>query len=177
MNALHFLVTTLIGLYLLALLLRFIMQLVRANFRNEIGAAIISITNPVILPLRKVLPAAGKIDTANLVAIVLIAALEVGVSQLLLFGNLPNPLSWLMATGVSLVRTVIYFYMGALFIYVVLSWVAPGGQSPAMWVLNAIVEPFLAPFRRIVPPLGGIDFSPLWAGLFLGVVLRLLGLG
>jgi YggT family protein len=174
MIALHYLVDALLTLYLYVLILRFVMQLSRADFRNQIAHAVLIVTNPVIMPLRKILPPAGKVDTASVVAILIFAALIVLAATLLLQGRIPDPVFWIRWTLLTVVRSFIWFYTGAILIYVILGWVIPPGYSPPMALLSSICEPLLAPVRRLIPPIGGIDFSPLWVGLALGAVLRLL---
>lgn len=176
MNALYFLVDTLLTLYLYVLILRFVMQLTRADFRNQVAHAVLVATNPVVMPLRKIFPPAGKVDSASVLAIILMAAITVGVLTLIRAGVVLDPISWLVATALMLVRAFIMFFMGAIFIYALLSWVVPAGYNPAMALLGTIVEPVLRPFRRLIPPIGALDLSALWALLALGVLLRLLHL-
>jgi YggT family protein len=173
-DALVFLVDSLITLYLYVLILRFVMQLTRADFRNQIAHAILIVTNPVIMPLRKILPPMGKVDTASVIAIVIVAALELGAVTLIANHMLPPPVLWVRLTVLLLVASLIKFFMGAIIIYAILGWVVPAGYSPPMALLATICEPLLGPFRRIIPPIGNIDLSPLWATLALGVLLRLL---
>lgn len=177
MNALHFLVDTLLTLYLYVLILRFVMQLTRADFRNQVAHAVLIATNPVIMPLRRIFPPVGKVDSASVLAIILVAAITVGVLRLIEFGTLLDPITWIVATALMLVRAFIMFFMGAIFIYALLSWVVPAGYNPAMAVLATVCEPVLRPFRRLIPPIGSLDLSALWALLALGVLLRLLHLG
>ena len=173
MNALVYLVDTLLTLYFYVLILRFVMQLVRADFRNQIAHAVLVVTNPVIMPLRRILPPMGKVDTASVVAIIVFAALIVGALQLLTGHEMLDPLGWIQTTVLFLLRAFIQFYTAALILYALLSWVVPPGYSPPMALLGSICEPVLAPFRRLIPPIGGIDLSVLWALLLLGVLLRL----
>lgn len=173
MNALVYLVDTLLTIYLYVLILRFVMQLVRADFRNQIAHAVLVVTNPVIMPLRRILPPVGKIDTASLVAIIVFAALTIAAVQLLAGGSMLDPVTWIQVTFLSLLRAFIQFYTFALIVYALLSWVVQPGYSPPMALLGSICEPVLAPFRRLIPPIGGIDLSVLWALLLLGVLLRL----
>lgn len=175
-SALHFLADTLLSLYLYVLILRFVMQLTRADFRNPLAHAVLIVTNPIIMPLRKVFPPVGKVDSASVLAIVLVAAITVGVLTFILHGALLDPISWLVATALMLVRAFIVFFMGAIFIYALLSWVVPAGYNPAMALLATVCEPVLRPFRRLIPPIGALDLSALWALLALGVLLRLLHL-
>jgi YggT family protein len=179
MNALHYLVDTLLTLYLYVLILRFAMQLTRADFRSPIGNAILIATNPVIMPLRKVFPPVGKIDSASVLAIVLVAAGTIGVLELIDGDGvtLLDPITWLRYTALMLLRAFIMFYMGVIIIYALLTWVVPPGYNPAMALLGTIAEPVLQPFRRLIPPIGAVDLSALWALIALGVLLRLLHLG
>lgn len=173
MNALVYLVDALLSLYLYVLILRFVMQLVRADFRNQIAHAVLVVTNPVIMPLRRILPPMGKVDTASVVAIIVFAALYIGAIRLLSGDGMLDPFSWIQHTLLFLLRAFIMFYTVALVLYALLSWVVPPGYSPPMALLGSICEPILAPIRRVIPPLGGLDLSVLWALLLLGVLLRL----
>jgi YggT family protein len=177
MSALYYLVDTLLSLYLYVLILRFVMQLTRADFRNPVANAVLVATNPIIMPLRKIFPPVGKVDSASLLAIVLVAAATVGILNLLLGNPFLSPIAWLVSTGLMLVRAFIMFYMGVIIIFALLSWVVPPGYNPAMALLGSIAEPVLRPFRRLIPPIGALDLSALWALLALGVLLRLLHLG
>ena len=177
MNALHYLVDTLLTLYLYVLILRVVMQLTRADFRNPIANAVLIVTNPIIMPLRKIFPPMGKVDSASVLAIVLVAAGTIAVLALIEGRGLLDPVTWLVATALMLVRAFIMFFMGAIIIFALLSWVVPAGYNPAMAMLATICEPILRPFRRLIPPIGALDLSALWALLALGVLLRLLHLG
>jgi YggT family protein len=173
-DALVFLVDSLITLYLYVLILRFVMQLVRADFRNQVAHAVLIVTNPVIMPLRRVLPPMGKIDTASVLAIIIVAALNIVLVTLISSHMLVPPVLWIRFTALLLIASFIKFYMGAILVYALLGWVIPPGYNPVMSLLATICEPVLRPFRRIIPPIGAIDLSPLWATLALGVLLRLL---
>jgi YggT family protein len=175
-DAFVFLADTLLTFYLYLLILRFIMQLTRADFRNPVAHFVLVVTNPVIMPLRRILPPVGKVDTASVLAIAVIAAATIGVIELIVNHVLPAPVPWLIGTARMLLRAFIMFYIGAIFIYALLSFVVQG-YSPLMALLGTVVEPVLRPFRRIIPPIANWDLSPLWALLALGVLLRLLHLG
>jgi YggT family protein len=176
MNALYYLVDTLLTLYLYVLILRFVMQLVRADFRNPLANAILVATNPIIMPLRRIFPPVGKVDSASILAIVVVAAGTVALLAVISGRGLLDPVSWMVATALMLVRAVIVFYMGVIFIYGLLSWVVPAGYNPTMALLGSVAEPVLRPFRRLIPPIGAVDLSMLWALIALGVLLRLLHL-
>ena len=173
-EALKFLVDSLLTMYLYVLIVRFVMQLARADFRNQIAHAVLTLTNPLIMPLRRILPPIGKIDTASVLAIIFVAGLNLALLSLIEYNRLLFPGGFVLLTTFTLAFTFIKFYMGAIFIFVILSFVVPPGYSPVMALLNSICEPLLKPFRRIIPPIAHIDFSPLWAGLLLGVLWRLL---
>lgn len=174
MNAIIFIVETLIGLLLLVTLLRLLMQLSRADFRNPVSQAVVRLTNPFIVPLRRILPPIGKIDTSTVVAVVLVALLEVAAVNLLRGFGLPGPFDWLRAAVLEVVRTTLWTYFYAIFLYAILSFIAPGGYSPAQSLLTSLCEPVLQPFRRIIPAIGGLDLSPLWAGIAIQALLILL---
>lgn len=175
MAALIYLVTTLLQLCLIAVLLRLLLQWSRADFRNPLARSIVHITNPIIVPLRRLLPAIGRLDTASCVAVLVFAALEVAVDPLLRgFGPLPA-LLWVRSVAIEIVGLTLWTYTGAIVIYALLSFVAPGTYSPAQELLQSLCEPVLRPFRRIIPPLGGIDFSPLWALILITTTRILIG--
>ena len=174
-DALVFLVDTLLTFYLYLLILRFVMQLTRADFRNPVSHFVVVVTNPVIMPLRRVFPPVGKVDTASVLAICLVSAITIGIIELIVNHATPQPVAWMVGTLRMLVRAFIMFYIGAIFIYALLSFVVQG-YSPLMALLGTVVEPVLRPFRRIIPPIANWDLSALWALLALGVLLRLLQL-
>jgi YggT family protein len=177
MNALLFIVQTLLSLTVFVFLLRLLLQWSRADFRNQIAQAVVRLTNPLILPLRRVLPPIGKIDTASVVAVILIATLEEVILDALtaggFFGDWPRTLLFGVLKRIVVVTISTYLY--AIFIYALLSMVAPGGYSPMQSILASLCEPVLRPFRRIIPPVAGLDLSPLWAGIILVALLIQLG--
>jgi YggT family protein len=161
--AIVYLIETLLSLCLWALLLRLLLQWSRADFRNPLARSLVHITNPIIVPLRRVLPAVGRVDTASCVAVLAFALVETSVRNLLYGFGLPPLLLWLRATLVEVVNTTLLTYLFAIVIYALLSLVAPGTYSPAQALLASLCEPVLRPFRRAIPPIGGLDLSPLWA--------------
>ncbi len=174
MAALIYLFETLLSLCLLAVLLRLLLQWSRADFRNPLARSIVHLTNPIIVPLRRLLPAIGRLDTASCVAVVVFALLQVAVAPLL-SGAGPLPaLLWLRFAAVEILRTTLWTYFFAIVLYAMLSLIAPGTYSPAQGLLVALCEPVLRPIRRIIPPLGGMDWSPLWAGIVIQMLLILL---
>ncbi|MFO7277627.1 MAG: YggT family protein [Pseudomonadota bacterium] len=174
MSAIIFIIETLLKLAFVAFLLRLLLQLSRADFRNPVCQAIVRLTNPLIVPLRRILPPAGRIDTASVVAVVLIALVEVGVAVALRGFGLPPLLSWIQVAALEIARTVLWTYFYAIFVYALLSLIAPGGYSPVQSVLADLCEPVLRPFRRLIPSVAGLDLSPLWAIIAIQAILILL---
>jgi len=174
MRALHFLVNTLFMLYAVVLLLRLLMQLNRADFRNPLGRAILQLTSPVILPLRRVLPPLGRVDTASVVALVLCILIKLALLSLLFGGGLPPSLALLRGTALELIRLVLGTYLVCIVLNALLSFLAPGTYSPAQALLASICNPVLDPIRRVMPSLAGLDLSPLWAGIAIQTLLLLL---
>lgn len=174
MSAIIYIVETLLSLALFVVLARLLLQLTRADFRNPLCQAIVQLTNPLIVPLRRVLPPIGKVDTASVVAVLLVAAIEVAILAALHGAGWPDPLTWLDAVALEIAHTLLWTYCYAILIYWLLSFIAPGGYSPMQSVLTSLCEPVLKPFRRIIPPLGGLDLSPLWATIAIQALLILL---
>ncbi|ROH91733.1 YggT family protein [Stagnimonas aquatica] len=174
-NALFFLVTTLFDLYLGALLLRVILQWVRADFYNPLSQIVWKLTNPPVLPLRNLIPRWQKLDTAALVVLLVVA-----VVYMLLIG-------WMFGLGIGGVSLVWYallkclvltinLYTLSLFVQAILSWLGPGVNNPAANILWSMNEPLLRPVRRFIPSISGLDLSPLVVMLALQVLNRLIPL-
>jgi len=174
MSAIIYIVETLLSLALFVVLARLLLQLTRADFRNPIAQAIVQLTNPLIVPLRRVLPPIGKVDTASVVAVLLVAAVEVAVLSALRGAGLPDWLTWLDALALEIAHTLLWTYCYAILIYWLLSFIAPGGYSPLQSVLTSLCEPVLKPFRRVIPPVAGLDLSPLWATIAIQAILILI---
>ncbi len=167
--ALYFLVDSLLTIYLYILILRFVMQLTRADFRNQLAHFVVVVTNPVIMPLRRVLPPVGKVDSASVLVIIIFAALQIAVLTAIAGHPLMNPFAFSMALLFRLIISFIQFFIGAILIYALLSWVVPAGYNPVMALLSSVCEPLLRPFRRLIPPIAEFDLSALLALLALGV--------
>lgn len=178
MDAIRFIVNTLLWLMMLAFLLRLLFQLVRADFRDPMADAVVRVTNWLILPLRRVLPPIGRVDTATVVA-VLAAALARTAAEYALAGfgfgfALGSPLLFLRLMISGVITLVLQVYLFAMVLYALTSFVAPGGYSPGLRLLAKLCEPILRPVRRIIPPIGQIDFSVLWVSIGIGALLILL---
>jgi len=173
MEAIRYIVDTLLSLLLLSFVLRLMFQFVRADFRDPLADAIVRVTNWLILPLRRVLPPMGKIDTATVVAVVLIALGQTAIVLLLSGFAVFDWAYALRMTAVGLVVLVLRIYLFALLVYWLIMFVAPGGYSPGTRLLSQLCEPVLRPVRRIIPPIGQIDFSVLWVSIVIGALLAL----
>jgi YggT family protein len=164
MEAITFIVRTLLQVLLVTVfLLRVLLPLARADSRNQLSQAVIRVTNPLVMPLRRVLPPVGKVDTASIVALLLVQAAATAILWLLT--GMPFSVGFdvfLRVMLFSLIGTILLFYTYALVLYILLSWVAPGTYSPAAALLERLCEPLLRPIRRIIPPLAGIDLSALF---------------
>jgi len=170
-QALVYVIQTLGSLYLLIILLRFILQLVRADFYNPLSQFTVRATQPLLKPVRRIIPGFGGVDLAALVLAVLVQlALMMVVVVLLgasIGGLFPALLIWALLGVASLFLKVFFF---ALIVSVILSWVAPQTHNPAAELVNQICEPALAPFRRLLPSMGGLDLSPIFAFLALKLI-------
>lgn len=159
-SALIFLFKTLADLYLLTFLLRFIMQWVRAGYNNPLAQFVFRVTSPLVVPARRILPSVGGVDTPTLAVLVV---LEIAVTFLLLrfVGvSLPVP-ELLLYSLLRLIALTLWLYTGALIVYAILSWFGNRGINPIAALLGDLVEPVLRPARRLLPPIGGLDLSPL----------------
>ncbi len=174
MNAMNdilvYLIQTLLSLYLMAMLLRFLLQLVRADFYNPISQFLVKATNPLVLPLRKVIPGYAGLDLASLLLTVVLQLLGI-VAILLLNGVGIPPIPLLLVWSVlGVIGLLVNIYFFALLAMIILSWVAPGGNNPAVYLLHQITEPVMAPLRKILPPMGGLDFSPILVFVLINVI-------
>jgi YggT family protein len=174
MDAIRYIVDTLLWLLTLAFVLRLLFQWVRADFRDPMADAIVRVTNWLIMPLRKVLPPVGKVDTATVVAVIAVALLRTFVAIALGGGAFGNVVLLVQLTALDLAGLVLRIYLFALLLYWLTSFVSPGGYAPGVRLLAQLCEPILKPVRRIIPPIGQIDFSVLWVSIVIGALLVLL---
>lgn len=145
-----------VGLFLL----RYLMQVVRADFRNPLAQFVVRMTNPLILPLRRLLPPIGRTDTASIAAVLLVQLAVTAVGYALLGARMPGFGSLLADSLVELLTTTLSLYQLMIFAYVLMSWVNPDRYNPVSRLLGQLCEPVLGPFRRALPSLGGLDISP-----------------
>jgi YggT family protein len=170
-----YLVYVFFGLYLLLMLLRFLLQLVRADFYNPISQMLVKLTNPLVIPVRKALPGYGGIDVASLLLALVLQMLMLSLLVLLQTGALLTPIPLLLASLLGIAAYLVKIYFFALLAMIILSWVAPGGNNPALFLLYQITEPVMAPFRKILPSMGGLDLSPILVFILINVIQIALG--
>ena len=168
-----FLIQSLFGLYILVLMLRLMLQWVRADFYNPISQFIVKITNPPLKPLRRIIPGWGGVDLASVLLLIALQILELFLVNLAV-GRASGISGLFIQSIAELLGLLINIFVGAILIQVILSWVAPGTYNPLIGLVYKIAEPALAPARRILPSVSGIDFSPLVALIVLQLLKILL---
>ncbi len=157
-NAGVFLVQTFFGIYFILTMVRFLMQVSRADYYNPICQAIVKITDPAIRPLRRILPTIRSVDLATFAVAFLVQLIAVVLVMVLKGGPLFMPLyiPWVLLGQFS---TILDIYFFALLVMVIASWIAPGSANPAMTLVYQLTEPICSPARKLLPPMGGLDFS------------------
>ena len=175
MAALYYLIDTVLSFAVYAFLLRFLLPLVRADFRNPITQAVLALTNWLVMPLRRVLPPIRRVDTASIVALIVVQLAATLVLFKLRTGALLPLLPLAIAALRSLILATLLLYTVLIFVYALMSFIAPDARSPVTALLASLCEPVLAPLRRVLPAVGGIDFSPLVAIVGLTALRILVG--
>ncbi|HEX22089.1 MAG TPA: YggT family protein [Chromatiales bacterium] len=159
-NAGIFLIQTLFGLYAGAVMLRFLLAMVRADFYNPVSQFLVKVTNPPLLPLRRIIPGVMGIDMASIVLLIVLQA-----TKLLLIAAVQgfgiHPLGLVVLTLAELLTLLLNIYFFTILIQIILSWVSPGSYNPAVALLHSLNEPLLGRARRILPPISGFDLSPI----------------
>jgi len=165
-SAIVFIIDSIAQLYLLVLLLRFWLPWLGADFRNPLAQAILRLTSPVVIPVRRIVPSVGRLDTATvLVAFIieyLVLLILVAITQ-----RTAGIMDLTITALANLVVLSLRLFVFAIIVRIILSWVSPGGYNPATAIIHTLTEPLLSPFRRIIPPLGGLDISPVFAIIIL----------
>lgn len=173
MNATQFLVGTLLDLYLMVVLLRLWLQLARADFYNPFSQFVVKATHPIVGPMRRIIPPIGRLDTATLVLALAIAMLKVFLLGFMQGVANINPISLVITGFLIVLKEVFSLIFWVLILRAILSWVSQG-YNPIELVMQQLTEPFLAPIRKIIPPLGGLDLSILFAIIALQFIQLLL---
>jgi YggT family protein len=168
-DAAVFLINTVFNLYIFAVLLRFLMQWVRADFYNPVSQFVVKITNPPLRPLRRVIPGLGGIDLASVILLIALEMINLALLNLAV-GRVSSALGLVVTAIAELLSTTITLFFITILIEVILSWIAAGAYNPVVYLVHQLNSPLLAPARRLIPSIGGIDLSP----LVVVIVLQLL---
>ncbi|WP_133470055.1 YggT family protein [Paraglaciecola marina] len=174
MNSVLILIDTLFNLYLMVVLLRLWLQFARADFYNPFSQFVVKATHPLVGPLRRVLPSIGRLDTATLVLALLVAAVKLVVIRLVVGGIEINPLQITILSVITVLKEALSLLIYVLILRAILSWVSQG-RNPIELVMGQLTEPLLAPIRKRMPDLGGLDLSVMVVILFLFFIQNLLG--
>jgi YggT family protein len=185
LSPLMLIINTIFDLYILLVLLRFLLQMLRADFYNPVSQFIVKLTTPPLRLLRRFIPSIGGQDSAAVVlCLLLIYAKFLLMRSLsipaLHIGGVMAPIGSVSYAGLfvlsiaDLVALVLTVFLGAIIIQVIISWVSPGNYNPVIGLVNRLADPILKPIRKFIPPLAGIDLTPLFATLLLLVVKMLI---
>ncbi|KAA8997747.1 YggT family protein [Affinibrenneria salicis] len=169
MLTLTFLVKTLIDLYVMVLLLRIWMQWSRCDFYNPLAQFVVKITQPIIGPLRRIIPSLGPIDSASLLLAFILCALKFPLLMLVQAGVISLSPLHLFIGVLSLLKSIGHLVFWVVIIRALMSWVSQG-RNPVDYLLYQLTEPLMAPIRRILPAMGGIDFSAMVVILILSLL-------
>jgi len=168
-GALQIIVITLFDIYIMIVLARFLLQLVRADFYNPVSQFIVKATSPVLNPLRRIIPGAGRFDVPAIIFMLVLVVVKICIFLLLgSYALIPTQIGILSI--MSAANTIINFYVFAIFVSIILSWVAQGARNPMADLLLQLTDPIMAPARKILPPMGGLDFSPILVLLLLSAI-------
>ena len=173
-DALVCVLRTLADLYLITFILRLIFQWNRTDARNPLVQFILRVTNPLVIPARRIIPPVGSFDTGTAVVLLLLAvARTMAVTSLSCVGD-PGPLQFLFIATVRVAELTLHLYFWVVLLYVLMSWINPGTWNPASALLASVAEPLLAPLRRFIPSIGGLDLSPLFVVIGLQALVMML---
>ena len=172
-DATLFLVDTILGIYILLVLMRFLLQLVRADFYNPISQFIVRTTNPPLVQLRRLIPGLWGIDLAALILLIAMETLRISLTALLL-GHSPRLTGIIVLSLGELAKLAVYTVIFSIFIRSLLSWISTGSQHPISQLLESLTDPILQPVRRALPTTGGVDLSPLLIFILIMLFLKLI---
>jgi YggT family protein len=172
-NPIVFLIQVLFGLYTAVVVVRFLLQLTRADFYNPVSQLIVKLTSPVLNPLRRIVPGYGGVDFASVLLAWGLKSLELALILLVSGFSFQalGPLLWAWPELIGLVFTI---FIVAILIRAILSWLGPQGYNPAEALLRSLTRPVLHPIQRVVPPVSGLDLSPMVAIIGLMLLKMLL---
>jgi len=171
-EALSFIVGSVAQLYLFVLILRLLMPWFGVDFRNPLSQGILKITSPLVIPLRRIVPPIGRLDTATLIVIFAILYATIFVI-LLIKGVMASAGLIALSSLVYVPLLAIRLYTFLIIVRVVLSWISQGGYNPAIAIIFTLTDPVLRPIQRLIPRMGGFDLSPIFAFILLGALTRI----
>jgi len=169
-----FLVKLFFDIYILALILRYLLTIVRVDSLNPLSTLIMKVTNPLLKPLRRTIPGYFGIDWASIISLFLVQAIEIILVALIITGGIPAFSGLTMLTIAYLLRTILYIYLFIIIIQVIISWINPNVYNPITTIMYQISEPILKPIRQFIPSSGGLDFSPLVALIIINLLMILI---
>jgi YggT family protein len=169
-----FLVESILGLYILFLLIRFWMHWTNADFRNPIGHFFVQISNPIILPFRNLISTNRGFGFATLIVAIVLMFVKMYI-LLILNKTSPAIAGVVVLAMAEIIKTSVYIFLGAMIIRIISSWIMPqGSYNPVLNIINSLTEPLMAPARRIIPAISGIDLSPILVFIFLNLSLKII---
>jgi YggT family protein len=173
-EALNYLVSFVLQIAAFLFVGRFLLQACRVDFYNPVSQGVIKISDPILRPLRGVLPTYRNLDAASFIAAVVVQIVLI-MSLGALQGSSVGNFGTIFAAGVlQVLMLIIRIFWWSILIMIIAGWIAPGSNHPALALLHQITEPLLAPARRLLPSMGGLDFSPILIFLLLGLLERIL---
>ncbi|MCE9664827.1 YggT family protein [Halomonas sp. M5N1S17] len=170
-NAGLLLVNTLINIYLFLMMLRFLLQASQADYYNPISQSVVKITQPVVRPFQSFLgPVMGRFDLATLAAAFVLKAISIVVILQIAGFGMPPIANVAIGAAAAIANAILKIYFFALIVMIILSWVAPNASHPGALLVMQLVEPIMAPVRKVIPPLGMIDLSPIVVFIAISII-------
>ena len=174
MSSVQFLIDFVFNIYLMVVLLRLWLQFARADFYNPFSQFVVKATQPIVAPMRRILPSIGRLDTATLVLALIVAGLKIVTLNVVLGGSGLNIMSVVILSFVIVIKEILTLVMYVLILRAIMSWVSQG-NNPMELVLSQLSEPMLAPIRKRMPEMGGLDLSMMVVIVLLLFIQKLLG--
>lgn len=172
-NAGQFLIDTLFGLYTLTFMLRFLFQWARADFYNPLSQFLVKVTNPLLVPVRRLIPGLLGLDMAALLIMFLLGFVKLSLLVSIQGGSI-QPATFAVYTVAELLQLAIYIFIFTIIVQAIMSWINPHSYNPMSSLLYSLNQPLLRPIQRLLPDLGGLDLSPLIVLIILQLLLMLL---
>jgi len=159
-NPIEFMINTVVDLYILIIMLRYLLQIVRADFYNPVSQFLIKATNPLLAPMRRYIPSIGRHDTSSI--LLMLALKAAALSIILLLKDIDLSLYTLLILSIAdLISLAINVFLFSILIIIIISWINPGSYNPIVGLLNNLTAPLMNPARKLLPPISGLDLSPI----------------